>query len=154
MGILTTNKGAKMKSHKIKIIFNNGTIKIFQRTSKKIQKYKNVNILVFTLFKETTIKKILVTSFNKHTKKNYWNLTFDSKLENYLKNHYRLKSTNKKGWEDLSYYGGKSNGKHNYFYIEKSTGWIPIYLSIANNNSTGGGALCLKGIKRLDIINY
>jgi len=130
-----------MKSYRIKVSFFNGSVYKFQRTAKKIRKMNNVNNLVFNMFKIEDIKKIEVYCWNENTKKHYIELTYQYQFEQWKKNHARIEAINAPGYEDLTGYGNRTDGKINRFYIGRSTGWIPIYLEILTNNSTGGVSL-------------
>ena len=57
----------------------------------------------------------------------------------------RVEATNAEGYEDLTGYGARTNGRKNRFYIGRSTGWIPCYLEILQKNSTGGSQLFVTG---------
>ena len=122
-----------MNSYKIKVTFFNGSSYKFQRTAEKIQKMNNVNNLVFNKFKIEDIKKIEVYCWNENTKKFYIDLTYDHTLENWRKNHCRIERI--------------SDGMKERFYLGRSTGWIPIYLEIKRNDSTGGGSLWNKNLR-------
>ena len=123
-----------MKSYKIKVTFFNGSIYRFQRTAKKIQKMVNINNLVFNVFKKEDISKIEVFIWNKNTEKFYKELTYDSTIEHWKLRHYRIERKESDGYKER-------------FYIGRSTGWIPIYLEIKRNDSTGGTALWNKNLK-------
>ena len=126
-----------MKSYKIKISFEDGSYKYIQATEKKIRKEKNVLHYIFSRFnnvKEIKTRRKGRTSY-------YWELNYNKFFESAKNNHYRVEAINSTGYEDLTGYGNKTDGKINRFYIGRSTGWIPIYLEILQNNSSGGSAL-------------
>lgn len=129
----------KTQSYKIKVTLENNSIKWLQRTAKKIKAEKNVNNYIFSRF--SGVKKIEVRCYNSNTDRYYTNLTYNSVFEQWLKSHARVEAINDSGYEDLTGYGAKTSGKINHFYLGRSTGWIPIYLEILQNNSSGGGAL-------------
>lgn len=131
--------------YRIKVTFNNGSVKRLQATDKKLILAGNVNKYIFSKFKD--IKQIDVFCFNSNTGKYYKELTYNEQFENWKNNRTRIEAENKKGYEDYTGYGSRTNGKFNRFYIGKSTGFIPIYLEILSNNSSGGGALFLHGRK-------
>lgn len=53
------------------------------------------------------------------------------------------------GFEDYTGYGCRTEGKKGRFYVGKSTGWTPIYLTILRRNSFGGGGICSSGVKSI-----
>ena len=55
----------------------------------------------------------------------------------------------KDGFEDLSGYGGCTDGKKARFYVGRSTGRKPIYLQIYRRDSLGGPAICSAGVKSI-----
>ena len=121
-----------MKTYKIKVSFYNGSVYRFQANVKKIKKQANVNNYVFNRFKIEDIKRIEVFCWNGNTKKYYKELVYDAKIEQWKQNHSRIERT--------------LNGFKERFYIGRSTGWIPIYLEIKRNDSTGGCALYNKNL--------
>jgi len=120
------------RSYKIKVSFFNGNVYKFQRTAKKIIKQVNVNNLVFNRFPKEQIRQIEVYCFNENTGKYYINLTYNYNLENWKNNHWRVERN--------------TDGIKERFYLGRSTGWIPIYLEIKTNRSTGGSALYNKNL--------
>lgn len=120
------------RSYKIKVSFFNGSVYKFQRTVKKIIKQVNVNNLVFNRFPKEQIRQIEVYCFNENTGKYYINLTYNYNLENWKNNHWRVERN--------------TDGIKERFYLGRSTGWIPIYLEIKTNRSTGGSALHNKSL--------
>lgn len=53
----------------------------------------------------------------------------------------RVEVTWKKGFEDFSGYGCRTEGHKARFRVGKSTGWKPIYLMILTRRSSGGAAI-------------
>ena len=121
-----------MRTYKIKVTFFNGSSYKFQRNDKKIRKMVNVNNLVFNMFKIEDIKRIEVFCFNDNTKKYYKQLTYDHQIETWKNNHNRIERI--------------EEGYKQRFYIGKSTGWIPIYLEIKRDDSSGGFSLWNKNL--------
>jgi len=126
-----------MKTYKIKVTFENGTYKYIQATEKKIRKERNVLDYIFKRFDNVKEIKTRRKGLTKH----YWELNYNKFFESAKNNHYRVEAINSKGYEDYTGYGNRTEGKINRFNIGRSTGWIPIYLEILTNRSTGGVAL-------------
>lgn len=131
-----------MNNYKTLVVFNDNSKKLLEFSKDEILAHKNINFLIFSKF--NNVKRILVFLLNNNTGKHYSNLTYDSKFEIWKNNRTRIERTNKEGYEDLTGYGSRTNGLKNRFYIGKSTGFIPIYLEILKNNSSGGTSLFWK----------
>ena len=108
------------------------------RTIKRECIGKKIQDNILKIFGESKVKRIEVLLWNDYTGKFYKSLTYDSKLE-MLRGKY-LQVENKKGCGDYSNYGARTNGRFQRFYLGKSTGWIPCYITVWKSNSTGGGA--------------
>jgi hypothetical protein len=54
---------------------------------------------------------------------------------------HRMVGIIREGWE----WNNLQAGDKKHFTVGKSTGWVPIHLSIHSARSTGGGSLSLKG---------
>ena len=81
----------------------------------------------------------------------------DNRFEKYYYNKERVEVTWKKGLEDFSGYGAKTNGRKARFYVGRSTGWKPIYLQIYNRVSIGGAGIlssAVESIKGIGIYKY
>jgi len=138
--------------YKARIQFKDGTSKNLRVTQEQAQKAGNINNFICSnLDGKQEIKRVLVVR-KRTTKGIFAELTYDYIIEGWRKNHNRIERVNKEGYGDYSGYGCKTDGKINRFYIGKSTGWIPIYLEILTNCSTGGGSLFLKGLKSIKAI--
>jgi hypothetical protein len=132
-----------MRTYIITVKFSHGKIKRHQATAKKLQRAKNVLNYIFAKYDKAEIKEIRTRAIGeKHSTLNY-NLFFERAKENHL----RVSAINAPGYEDLTSYGGRTEGRENRFYIGRSTGWIPCYLEILTNRSTGGGQLFEHGRK-------
>jgi hypothetical protein len=73
----------------------------------------------------------------------------DPRFTPYCETGERVEVTYKKGWEDYTGYGNRTNGLKARFYVGKSTGWKPIYLTILKSNSSGGAGICSKAVKSI-----
>ncbi len=131
----------KTKSYKIKVTFSNGSYKYISANEKKIRKHQNVLNYIFSRFNKSDIKEIKTRLCSQYSKGYYWNLNYNPFFERAKENHLRVEAINAPGYEDLTGYGCRTDGKINRFYIGRSTGWIPIYLEILTDRSTGGSAL-------------
>lgn len=80
----------------------------------------------------------------KNNKKDFSDL--DERFTPFYEKNERVEVTYKKGYENYTGYGNKTNGLVQRFYIGRSTGIKPIYLEIQKRNSMGGTALMSKGI--------
>ena len=137
-----------MKTYKIKITFNDGTYKYIYANKDKIVAQGNVIKYVFNKYNKNSISEIKTRSWNDMGKNYYWDLNYDTFFERALNNHYRVEATNASGHEDITGYGSRTDGKKNRFYIGRSTGWIPIYLEILQDNSNGGSSLYIPNNKK------
>jgi len=126
-----------MKTYKIKVTFENGTYKYIQATQKKVKAKGSVLNYIFGRFDKSTIKEIKT----KRLIYKGWDLNYNLFFEHAKDNNLRVEAINHKGYENYTGYGNRTDGKINRFNIGRSTGWIPIYLEILTNRSTGGGAL-------------
>ena len=77
------------------------------------------------------------------------NSKLDGRFTYAYNNNLRVEVTWKKGWEDWTGYGNRTEGRKARFLVGKSTGWTPIYLMILQRNSHGGAAICSKGIESI-----
>lgn len=69
------------------------------------------------------------------------NSALDERFTTYYNSGERVEIVWKKGFEDYTGYGCKTDGRKARFYVGKSTGWKPIYLQILRRNSFGGGGI-------------
>jgi hypothetical protein len=65
----------------------------------------------------------------------------DERFTEFYERRERVEVTYKPGFEDYTGYGARTDGKKARFYVGKSTGWKPVYLTILRRNSCGGGAI-------------
>lgn len=117
------------------------TLKTGKKRTKTIRKdriNRKIEDNIFAVFGEDNVKRIEVFMWNESTKKHYKSITYDSLFDSYL--HKYCQVENKKGYEDFSNYGAWTDGRFQRFYMGKSTGWIPCYLTVWKSNSIGGGA--------------
>ena len=78
----------------------------------------------------------------------------DKRFKRYYDDNERVEVTWKPGFEDYTGYGCRTEGRKARFYVGKSTGWKPVYLSILSRNSHGGSAIlscAVESIKGLGI---
>lgn len=73
----------------------------------------------------------------------------DKRFEEAFKSGQRVEVTWKKGYEDYSGYGRRTDGKKARFYIGRSTGWKPVYLQIYSKRSIGGPAIMSNAIESI-----
>jgi len=111
---------------------------------------KRIENNIFALFGKDNVKRIEVLLWNENTNKFYKSLTYDTKLENHLRKYCQIE--NKKGYEDYSNYGSRTNGRFQRFYLGKSTGCIPCYLAVYKSNSPGGFAFMENCYKKNSLI--
>jgi hypothetical protein len=81
----------------------------------------------------------------------------DERFVPYLDRRERVEVEWKDGFEDLSGYGNRTDGKKARFYVGISTGWKPILLQIYSRRSMGGTAIlsiAVKTIRGLGIYKY
>lgn len=71
----------------------------------------------------------------------------DARLTPFYQSGERVEVVWKPGWEDITGYGARTDGRKARFYVGKSTGWKPIYLMLMTRASRGGGAVSSKGIE-------
>ena len=76
----------------------------------------------------------------------------DQRFDYALKNDLRVEVEWKKGFEDFTGYGCRTDGKKARFRVGRSTGWKPIYLMILQSNSHGGGAILSSSVKSVRIL--
>lgn len=136
-----------MKTYKIKISFKDNSYKYIQANQKKLIKAGNVIKYCFEKYGKDNIKEIKTRLKNSYTNNYYWCLNYSTFFERAKINNLRVERENKTGYEDFTGYGSQTNGKKNRFYIGRSTGWVPIYLEILKNNSSGGGSLSYRNGK-------
>ena len=77
------------------------------------------------------------------------NSQLDSRLTPYYESQQRIEITWKKGYEDYTGYGNKTNGQKQRCRIGKSTGWKPVYLQILTSRSLGGDIILSSAIKEI-----
>ena len=65
----------------------------------------------------------------------------DERFEKFYDSGERVEVVWKDGYEDLTGYGCRTDGKKARFYVGKSTGWKPIFLQILRRDSSGGSAI-------------
>ena len=75
------------------------------------------------------------------------NSALDERFTRYHDTGERVEVEWKKGFEDFTGYGCRTEGKKARFYVGKSTGRKPIYLQILRKNSSGGSAILSCAIK-------
>lgn len=75
------------------------------------------------------------------------NSKLDYRLTPFFENGIRVEVTWKKGFEDFTGYGSRTEGRKARFWIGKSMGWVPVYLQILTRRSTGGAAILSKAIE-------
>ena len=80
------------------------------------------------------------------------NSQLDSRFDRAYQNNYRVEVTWKKGFEDYSGYGSRTNGRKTRFKIGKSIGWKPIYLQIYSRRSTGGQSILSSAVETITIL--
>ena len=81
----------------------------------------------------------------------------DSRFTPFYESGERVEVTWKKGYEDYSGYGSRTEGTKARFYVGKSTGIEPIYLQIHSIRSYGGQAIlssAVESIRGLGIYKY
>jgi len=130
-----------MKTYKIKVTFDNGKYKYIYADQKKLQKKNNVLNYVFSRFDKNTVKEIKTRCKNESLGNYYWVLNYNRFFEYAKNNHLRIEAHNAPGYEDLTGYGSRTDGKINRFNIGRSTGWVPCYIEILTSRSFGGSAL-------------
>jgi hypothetical protein len=65
----------------------------------------------------------------------------DDRFTRYYESGERVEVTWKPGYGNYSGYGSQTEGRKARFYVGRSTGWKPIYLSLLRRDSTGGTAI-------------
>jgi hypothetical protein len=73
----------------------------------------------------------------------------DTRFEKYYDTKERVEVTWKKGFEDFSGYGARSEGRKARFYVGLSIGWTPIFLQIDNTRSIGGQAILSSAVESI-----
>jgi hypothetical protein len=141
-----------MKKYYTEITDINNNKKVEYITEEQAKKYgniieyiKNSLVLNFNIIQEVKIKQ---KNYN-NIKGFHWNIVYNKKLEGYKNNKNRIEIQWKKGYEDFSGYGNRTEGKKQRCYIGKSSGWIPIYLTILTSRSFGGSALLHNAIESI-----
>jgi hypothetical protein len=81
------------------------------------------------------------------------NSELDSRFDYAYKTRQRVEVTWKKGYEDYTGYGARTNGRKARFRVGKSTGWKPVYLMILRSDSLGGAAILSSAVENVRIIN-
>lgn len=67
----------------------------------------------------------------------------------FLNSGERVEVTWKKGMEDYSGYGARTDGRKARFYVGRSTGWSPILLMIYRRGSIGGGGILSSAVESI-----
>ena len=100
------------------------------------------------IFKDSCSSDIIRITVKSPERKSV-DITYDAEIEKFKQAGERVEIHWKKGWEDYSGYGCRTEGKIARGYIGRSTGWIPIYLLILTSKSSGGASLCHAGIESI-----
>lgn len=79
-------------------------------------------------------------------------MTIQETIDHAYATRQRVEVEWKEGWGDYTGYGCLTDGMKGRFYIGKSTGTKPIYLTILKRNSWGGGGLSIEGIKNIRLL--
>lgn len=132
-----------MKNYKIIVTFKNGKVDNLTITEQQAKQYKNIQNYIFTLFNKNNIKRIDVVMHNNITGNEFIETTYDEILE-------KLKERNNR--VEITYKFNSGKEEKTRCYIEKSTGWIPIYLEIKRRNSLGGTGLLTNCISNLRVV--
>ena len=77
------------------------------------------------------------------------NSELDKRFEDAYINGYRVEVTWKKGFEDFTGYGCRTEGRKARFTVGKSTGWKPVYLMILTSRSIGGAAILSSAVESI-----
>ena len=77
------------------------------------------------------------------------NSFLDNRLTPFYNSQARVEITWKKGFEDYTGYGNRTEGRKQRCRIGKSTGWKPIYLAILSSKSVGGSAILSEAIESI-----
>ena len=128
-------------TYKIKVTFSDGKYKYLFASEKKLRNNKNVLNYIFSRFNKSDIKEIKTRCKSETMGNYYWCLNYNLFFERAKDNNLRVEAINAPGYEDLTGYGNKTDGKINRFNIGRSTGWVPIYLEILTSRSMGGSGL-------------
>ncbi len=80
-------------------------------------------------------------------KRDFSNL--DPRFTPFYESGERIEVEWKKGFEDYTGYGCRTEGKKARFTVGMSTGWKPIYLIILKSNSFGGGSILYSAVKSI-----
>jgi len=94
------------------------------------------------------IKKVKCTG----TLKIIDNSQLDSRFTYAYEHQKRIEVTWKRGYEDYSGYGARTNGKKARFKVGKSTGWKPVYLMLLRSDSLGGTAILSNAVEGVKIL--
>lgn len=73
----------------------------------------------------------------------------DKRFTPFYESGERIEVEWREGFEDLTGYGFRTDGMKARFYVGRSTGWKPVYLTILNRNSSGGGAILSSAVKSI-----
>ena len=76
----------------------------------------------------------------------------DTRFTDAYNNHQRVEVVWKKGYEDFTGYGSRTDGKKARFWVGRSTGWKPIYLMILTRRSLGGAAILSSAVESIRTI--
>lgn len=71
----------------------------------------------------------------------------DPRFTGYYQSGQRVEVTWKRGFEDYTGYGARTEGRKARFWVGKSTGWRPVYLQILTRRSYGGQAILSSAIE-------
>ena len=126
-----------MRTYIITVKLSHGVVKRHQATASKLQASKNVLNYIFAKYDKAEVKEIRTRAKGEK----YSILNYNRFFEYAKENNFRVRAINAPGYEDLTGYGGRTGGRENRFYIGRSTGWIPCYLEILTNRSSGGSML-------------
>ena len=77
----------------------------------------------------------------------------DKRFTKYYKSGERVEVVWKKGFEDYSGYGCRTEGKRARFYVGKSTGIKPVYLQIYRTDSIGGQQILSSAVESVIGLN-
>lgn len=73
----------------------------------------------------------------------------DERFTPYYESGERVEVVWKEGYEDYTGYGIKHEGRVGRFYVGRSSGWRPVYLSILRRDSIGGAAILSSAVESI-----
>ena len=73
--------------------------------------------------------------------------SLDKRFIPYFKSAERVEVVWKDGFEDYTGYGCRTNGRVARFYVSMSTGWRPVFISLLQRNSWGGGSILVDAVQ-------